>query len=374
MKVIFAGGGTGGHLMVGLSTAEEIRSRFSDAEIIFFGTGKEFEKRCVEQRGFQFRHISARKWERSYKRIFTFIGVIFVGIIEALFEMRRCKPSIVIGLGGYASAAPLIAAKLLNIPSVLLEQNVIPGKANRFLAKWVHEVYCHWRSSVKWFRRAKIVCVTGTPIRKDIAYGQEKLCFEKFGLNPLKNTIFVTGGSQGAQAINEVMLQCLPKLESLTDTLQFIHCTGDHDYEMVKAAYKQTKLDAFVCRFLDDMGTALRMADIIICRAGATTIAEITAIGIPAIVIPYPYATDNHQYWNAMEVASNGAGYLLQQIDLTPERVTELIGDLLNNREKYERMKRFSKEMGIPQAAVQVVDNICRVAGLKSTVFALSIG
>ncbi|OHB47424.1 MAG: hypothetical protein A2099_03760 [Planctomycetes bacterium GWF2_39_10] len=122
------------------------------------------------------------------------------------------------------------------------------------------------------------------------------------------------------------------------------------------------------------MGAALSMADIIICRAGATTIAEITAIGIPAILIPYPYAADNHQYWNAMELASNGGGYLLQQIDLTPEKIVELVTDLLNNKEKYDRMKMFNKGMGIPNASVSVVDNICRVIGLKSSQFALTIG
>jgi UDP-N-acetylglucosamine--N-acetylmuramyl-(pentapeptide) pyrophosphoryl-undecaprenol N-acetylglucosamine transferase len=373
MKIIFAGGGTGGHLMVGLSTAEEIRSRFHDAEITFLGTGKEFEKRCVEQQGFRFQQMSARKWEGSYKHIVIFISVVLAGVVRSILEMRKIRPDIVIGLGGYASVAPIIAAKLLNIPSVLLEQNVIPGKANRFLAKWVDEVYCHWRGSVKWFHKAKIVRVTGTPIRKDIAYNQ-KLCFGKFGLNPSKKTLLITGGSQGAQAVNEVIVRCLPKLEPLAGEIQIIHCTGEYGYEMVKAAYKQTGLDAFVCSFLDDMGAALRMADIIICRAGATTIAEITVIGIPAVLIPYPYATDNHQYWNAIEVVSNGAGYLLQQMDLTPEKVIEVITDLMNHKEVYDRMKMFSKGMGIPNAAVHVVDNICKVIGVKSAEFVLSVG
>ncbi|OOP57571.1 MAG: hypothetical protein AYP45_02685 [Candidatus Brocadia carolinensis] len=133
-------------------------------------------------------------------------------------------------------------------------------------------------------------------------------------------------------------------------------------------------MDAFVCSFLDDMGAAFSMADIIICRAGATTIAEITAIGIPAILIPYPHAADNHQYWNAMELVSNGGGYLLQQLDLTPEKIIELITDILDNKEKYDRMRVFSKGMGIPKAASNVVDNICRLIGLKGAQFALIVG
>ncbi len=374
MKVAFAGGGTAGHLMVGLSTAEEIRSRFNEAEIIFFGTDKKFEKRCVEQRGFQFQQMRARKWEKSYKGVFMFIVKTFISVIESILAIRKFNPDIVVGLGGYASVAPIIAAKLHSIPTILLEQNVIPGKANRFLSKWVDEVYCHWRGSLQWFNKAKVVRVTGTPIRKDILCSQRSRSAEEFGLSPSKKTILVTGGSQGAQAINEVILRCLPKLEPLSNELQIIHCTGEYGYETAKAAYKQTKINVYVCSFLDDMGAAFSMADIIICRAGATTIAEITAIGIPAILIPYPHAADNHQYWNAMELASNGGGYLLQQIDLTPEKIIELITDLFNNKEKYDRMKMFNKEMGMPNAAMRVVDNICRLIGLKGAQFALILG
>ncbi|MBE7444123.1 MAG: undecaprenyldiphospho-muramoylpentapeptide beta-N-acetylglucosaminyltransferase [Planctomycetia bacterium] len=374
MKIVFAGGGTGGHLMVGLSTAEEIRSRFHGAEIIFFGTDKKFEKRCVEQKGFQYRQVRAKKWGKSCKHLFVFIGATFLGIVESIVEIRKFNPDIIVGLGGYASVAPIIAAKLLGIPSVLLEQNVIPGKANRLLARWADEVYCHWRGALKWFNKAKVVRVTGTPIRKEVLLGNKRRSAEKFGLSLSKKTLLITGGSQGAQAINETVLRSLPKFELLYNDLQIIHCTGEYEYEIVKAAYKQTKIDAFVCSFLDDMGAAFCMADIIICRAGATTIAEITAVGIPAILIPYPYAADNHQYWNAMELVSNGGGYLLQQIDLTPEKIVELITDLFNNQEKYDRMRMFNKGTGMPNAAINVVDNICRVIGLKSAQFALIVG
>lgn len=371
MKIAFAGGGTAGHLMVGLSTAEEVRSRFNEAEIVFFGTDKKFEKRCVEQRGFHFQQMRARKWEKSYKGMIMFIVTTFIGIVESVIAVRRFKPDIVVGLGGYVSIAPIIAAKLHSIPTIILEQNVIPGKANRFLSKWVDEVYCHWRGSLKWLTKAKVARITGTPIRKDILGSQRIRSAEKFGLSPSKKTIFITGGSQGALAINDVILRCLPKLEPLSNELQIIHCTGEFGYEAAKAAYKQTNINAFVCSFLDDMGAAFSLADVIICRAGATTIAEITAVGIPAILIPYPHAADNHQYWNAMELASNGGGYLLQQIDLTPEKIIELITDLLSNRERYDRMKTLNKGLGMPNAASRVVDNICRVIGIKGTQFAI---
>lgn len=374
MKIIFAGGGTGGHFMAGLSTAEEIRSRFHEAEIIFFGSDKKFERRCVERKGFQYRQVRAEKWGKSLRHMFACVSSLVLGIFDSLFAVKKFNPDIVVGLGGYASVAPVITAKLLGIPSVVLEQNVIPGKANRFLSRWVDEVYCHWRGPLKWFNNAKVVRVTGTPIRKDILSSKKMHAVEKFGLNASKKTILITGGSQGSQAINDTFLRCLPKLESLHNELQIIHCTGEYGYETAKAAYKKTKMDAFVCSFLDDMGAAFSMADIIICRAGATTIAEITAVGIPAILIPYPHAADNHQYWNAMELVSNGGGYLLQQLDLTPEKIIELITDILDNKEKYDRMRVFSKGMGIPKAASNVVDNICRLIGLKGAQFALIVG
>lgn len=374
MKIIFAGGGTGGHLMAGLSAAEEILSRFHEAEIVFFGSDRKLEKRCVEQKGFRYRQVRAKKWGKSIQQIITCIGSTVLGIFDSLFAVRNFNPDIVVGLGGYVSVAPVIAAKLLGIPSVLLEQNVIPGKANRFLSRWVDEVYCHWRGSLKWFTQAKVVRVTGTPIRKDILSSKKMRSVEKFGLSASKKTILITGGSQGAQAINETFLRCLPMLESLHNDLQIIHCTGEYGYETAKAAYKQTKIEAFVCSYLDDMGAAFSMADIILCRAGATTIAEITALGIPAILIPYPYAADNHQYWNAMELVSNGGGYLLQQLDVTPEKIMELIADILDNEEKYDRMRMLNKRMGIPNASSNVVDNICRLIGLKSAQIALIAG
>lgn len=374
MKVIFAGGGTGGHLMVGLSIAEEIRLRFHDADIVFFGTNKEFEKRCVEQKGFKFHQTHAKKFGKSLKQIITFISSTILDIIETLISIRKLNPDIVVGLGGYASFATIIVAKLLSVPSVLLEQNVIPGRANRLLAKWVDEVYCHWQGSLKWFNKAKAVRVTGTPVRNDILNSQKLHSAEKFGLNSSKKTILITGGSQGAQVINEVILKCLPLLEKYSNELQIIHCTGEYGYEIAKETYKQSKINSFVCSFLDDMGAAFSLADLIICRAGATTIAEITAKGIPAILIPYPHATDNHQYWNAVELVSNGGGYLLQQFDLTPEKVIELITELLNDKEKYERIQMFSKRLGKPNAAVNVVDNICRVIGLKCSEFAIIVG
>ncbi|OQY99936.1 MAG: undecaprenyldiphospho-muramoylpentapeptide beta-N-acetylglucosaminyltransferase [Candidatus Brocadia sp. UTAMX2] len=374
MKVIFAGGGTGGHLMVGLSAAEEIRSRFHDAEIVFFGSDKKFERRCVEQKGYRYCQVRAVKWGKSLKHRLACVGSLLLGIFDALFAVRNFNPDIVVGLGGYTSVAPVIAAKLLGISSVILEQNVIPGKANRFLSRWVDEVYCHWRGPLKWFTKAKVVRVTGTPIRKDILSSKKIRSAEKFGLSASKKTILITGGSQGAQAINETFLRCLPKLESLQNDLQIIHCTGEYGYDIAKAAYKKTKMDVFVCSFLDDMGAAFSMADIVICRAGATTIAEITAVGIPAILIPYPHAADNHQYWNAMELVSNGGGYLLQQLDLTPEKIIELVTDILDNKEKYDRMRMFNRKMGIPNAASNVVDNMCRLIGLKSAQFALIVG
>ena len=255
--------------------------------------------------GFLFHQIRSKQLGKSLTDKIRFGTATLIGVFESLIALKTIKPDVVIGLGGYASAAPIIAAKLLSIPSVLLEQNVIPGKANRLLAKWVDEVYCHWRGSLKWFSHAKVVRVTGTPIRKEIVQGQRRAP-PKIRSQSFQKDDTDYGRESGRPVDQRGYYKCLPKMESLAGELQIIHITGEYSYEMVKEAYSKTAIGAHVCSFLDDMGAAFSMADVIICRAGATTIAEITALGIPAILIPYPYAADNHQYWNAMELAGNG--------------------------------------------------------------------
>ncbi|MCR4289313.1 MAG: undecaprenyldiphospho-muramoylpentapeptide beta-N-acetylglucosaminyltransferase [Candidatus Scalindua sp.] len=356
MKIVFAGGGTGGHLMAGLSIAQEISSRFPGTRIIFFGTNRGKESGYIEKSSYEFKPIMACKLT-SFIRLPLFLFVSLIGIIHSLINLVRIKPDIIIGLGGYGSVSPVVAAYITGIPIVLIEQNVIPGRANLTMARWADVVLCHWESSKKRFKKG-YVAVTGVPIRSGIIENETYAGDNPFGLDFQKKTLLIMGGSQGAQAINKVMLQSIPKLQTLIPGLQIIHLTGKHGYQEAEEAYNGMGISSFVSEFYNDIGAAYRLSDLVISRSGANTIAEITAVGIPAILIPYPYATDNHQYWNAYELSNAGGALIIKQEELEPERVIKLVSDLLMNDERLDKMKKINKSSSKPFAAARVVDEI----------------
>ena len=356
MKVVFAGGGTGGHLMAGLSIAQEISSRFSDTRIIFFGTNKKNESGYIGRSGYEFKQIMACKLT-SFIRLPLFLFVSLIGIVHSLISLVRIKPDVIIGLGGYGSVLPVVAAYITGIPIVLIEQNVIPGRANLVMSRWSDIVLCHWESSKKRFKKGH-VSATGVPIRNSIIANETKADDNPFGLDFQRKTLLIMGGSQGAQAINKVILQCIPELQTLVPDLQIIHLTGKHGYQEAKEFYSGMGISSFVSEFYNDIGAAYRLSDLVISRSGAKTIAEITAVGIPAVLIPYPYATDNHQYWNAYELSSVGGAVIIKQEELKPETVVKIVSDLLMNNERRDDMKKINKNLRKPFAAVRVVDKI----------------
>jgi len=366
LNVIFAGGGTGGHLIAGLSIAQEISSRFPGANIIFFGTSKKGESGYIGKSGYEFKQIKACKFT-SFIRLPVFIIVSLIGVIYSLINIIRIKPDIIIGLGGYGSALPVVAAYISGVPIVLIEQNVIPGRANLIMARWADAVLCHWESAKGRFKKVHSVSVTGIPIRKDVIANESEIGKNPFGLTSQGKTLLVMGGSQGSQAINKVILQSIPELKALIPDLQVIHLTGREGYEEAKDVYDNLGISFFVSEFSNDIGIAYKLSDLVICRAGANTIAEISAVGIPAILIPYPYATDNHQYWNAYELARIGGALIIKQDELKPERLTELISDLFRNDEELDNMKKINRSLSKPFAAEQVVDKICQTLEAKQT-------
>lgn len=357
MRLMFAGGGTGGHLMVGLGVAVHIKNQFPDSEIRFFITGKDVEMRCISKRGFDVLPLYVSPWKKSITQIPKFAFRQLKGIFHSLTTVKQFAPDMVIGLGGYSSVPPLVSARLLGIPYVILEQNVIPGKANRLMSRWASGIYSHWEQSLKWFKCTNKFKATGTPIRSSILNVDRVEAAEALHLSLSKKTLLVMGGSQGARAINDAVLQCLPEFEKLAQTLQIIHCTGDSEYERVKAIYDSVNIDAVVCGFLDNMGAAYGLADLVICRAGATTIAEVTAVGIPAVFIPYPFASDNHQYWNAKAIADKGGGVVIEEAELTPQILKEMAMDIIQDGQKHAAMKDTSKSLGKPDATA-VISNL----------------
>ncbi len=357
MKVVFAGGGTGGHLIAGLSIAQGILSRFSGTRIIFFGTSKKNESGYIGNSGYEFVQIRACKLT-SFIWLPFFAFTLVIGIIQSFRNIIRIKPDIIIGLGGYGSVLPVVAAFFTGTPIVLIEQNVIPGRANLKMARWVDAILCQWESTAKRFEKARSVSVTGIPIRSGIVENKSEVSNNPFGFDSRKKTLLVMGGSQGASAINKVILGSVPRLKKLIPDLQIIHLTGKQGYKEARGTYNNLGIDSFVSEFFDDIGAAYKFSDLVVCRAGANTIAEITTVGIPAILIPYPYATDNHQYWNANELARIGGAIVIEQEDLNIENMVELISSLLENEEKLNNMRKLNKSINKPFASAGVVDKI----------------
>ncbi|GJQ57293.1 MAG: undecaprenyldiphospho-muramoylpentapeptide beta-N-acetylglucosaminyltransferase [Candidatus Scalindua sp. AMX11] len=364
LKVIFAGGGTGGHLMAGISIAEEISSRFPDASIVFFCTDLKKEAGYLKTSGYQIKQIRAQTLT-SFLSLPKFLFVSTIGIFRSLIHIVAIRPDIVVGLGGYGSALPVVAAYFCRVPIVLIEQNSIPGRANRMMARWVDTILCHWENTAKMLHKARSIRVTGIPVRKDIIRKKTEKEYKIFGFSRQEKTLLIMGGSQGAQTINRVLLQSLPKLKKMIPELQIIHLTGKLGYGEAKTVYKSVGIRAFIAEYFEEMSLIYGIADLIISRSGANTVAEIAEIGAPAIFIPYPYATDDHQYWNAHELSQNGGAIIIKQEELNPEMMTETIFRLLTNSEKLHEMRGRNKKQSKPFAAKRAVDGILQTLAEK---------
>lgn len=360
-RVALAGGGTGGHLMPGIAVAEELRREIPDAYALFLGTGSPLEEAVLGPRGLACEHVRSPKLVRSAKGVASFCASMPLALARSFRLLRGLRPRALVGLGGFGSFAPAVAARALQIPMLLLEQNVVPGRANRVLSRWASDVACQWTESQSRFPRRARTDFVGNPVRRDVLTGARSVR-EAFGLDPQKRTLLVMGGSQGARAINELMTAALPELQAASLPLQVIHLAGQHDCEKVRQAYVRVGVPAYVCGFLTDMASAYAAADLAVARAGGTSIAELTAVGVPSILIPYPFAVDNHQYYNAKGLADRGGAVLAVQNELTAKTLADLTLRLLGDPCALDRMRNGSKGLGRPEAARLIVARLQRMA------------
>lgn len=349
--------------MAGLAVAEGIKARYPQAEICFVSTGNALEERCLEGKGYKFFKTKARAWKGSLIGMTLFLISFVVSFLRCLWYWRELRPDVVFGLGGYASLVPVICAYMRRVPVLLLEQNVVPGKATRFLAPWADLVLCHWTASERWLSCGERLRFTGTPLRGGL-FGRQPTTPPQAdqsasggiaGLGSKGPTLLVLGGSQGARAINDAMVEGLPLLKERVPGLRVIHSTGKEGYARVKGAYERLGMEEGVFDFLVDMGAAYSSADLVLSRAGATTLAEITAWGLPAVLIPYPHSADGHQYSNAEELAAGGAAVVVKERDLTVQGLTELLLGVLTDGERLQGMRRASMAMGKPSATQEVI-------------------
>ncbi|MGB9709887.1 MAG: undecaprenyldiphospho-muramoylpentapeptide beta-N-acetylglucosaminyltransferase [Thermodesulfovibrio sp.] len=356
MKVIIAGGGTGGHLFPGLALAECIDQKYPEAKIVFVGTQRGLESKVIPKTKYELKFISIQGFVgKSAGQKLKSIITLFKSISESKNILEAFSPDVVFGVGGYASFPVVLTAALKKIPTIILEQNTVPGLANKILARVASAVAVSYPETIDYFPKQKVY-LTGTPIRKKILEGDLEKAKQLFNIKEGKLTILIFGGSLGARKINKAMTEALPYLLPLKDRIQIIHQTGQNDLNWVSAEYKNLSFKATVLPFIYDMAEAYNVADLVISRAGASTVAEITAIGKASILIPYPYAAYNHQEMNARRLFSRGACELILDRDLNGQNLAKKINEILNSPEVIKEMQRASLAFGKPKAGEKIIE------------------
>ncbi len=357
MKVILSGGGTGGHIYPALTLADQIKKLQPDADIIFVGTEQGLEKDIIPRYGYPLKFIDVAGFKRSLSLDTLRSAVKLIkGLSEANEIIGREQPDLVIGTGGYVCGPICFLAALHGIPTCIQEQNAMPGVTNKILSKRVNKVYLGYKEAEKYFAPKEKLVFTGNPIRSEILEHTREEGLAELGLDPKKKTILVSGGSRGARSINNAMLDAEIALSGRGD-VQVLHATGDVNYEayMKKVAERGgVESNIIIKPYLHNMPMALAAADLAVFRAGAIGLAELMAKGIPSILVPYPYATANHQEYNARAVEAAGAAKVIIDKELTGERILEAIEHLLLHQDELDNMRKAAKALGRPQAAESI--------------------
>ena len=362
LRVLFAGGGTGGHLYPGIAVAEEIRRRHPGAAIAFIGNGKTIEARVVPERGFRFLPIQVAGFRRSLS-LQTVIAAfkVLVALVQSFLLIRREKPDVVVGTGGYVCGPPLLAASVAGIPTLIQEQNSYPGVTTRLLAPRVAEVHLGFARAGRYLTRARRVVISGNPTRDVIGTLGRAEGAARMGVEPERFTLLVVGGSLGARSINDAMIGVLPLCRELG--LQLLWATGPGEFERVRTVLGESgTADVHLSPYIAEMHAAYAAADLVVCRAGATTIAEVARAGLPSILIPYPHAAEDHQTENARAMVEGGASVMIADGELA-QRLGTLIRDLAGDRGRLRAMGERARELAAPRATEVLADAVIRLAG-----------
>ena len=359
VKVILSGGGTGGHIYPALTIADQIKKLCPDADISFVGTQQGLEKDIIPRYGYPLKFIEVAGFKRSLSLdTLRSVGKLFEGLYDAWQIIKKEKPDLVIGTGGYVCGPIVFMAAMHGIPCCIQEQNAMPGVTNKILSRYVRKVFLGYKEAGKYFPGKAELVYTGNPIRTEILQHERLAAIKELGLDPEKKTILVSGGSRGARSINTAMLEAELALSGRQE-VQVLHATGDVNYE--KYMQEITKRggvgeNIIIKPYLHNMPVALAAADLAVFRAGAIGLAELMAKGVPSVLMPYPYATANHQEFNARAVEAKGAARVILDKELNGERILEAIEHLLVHAKELEKMQAAAKSLGKPQAAETIAE------------------
>lgn len=353
MKVLISGGGTGGHIYPALALIRHL-AKDSSNEFLYVGTDKGLEASIIPKADIPFKsvHITGFRRKISFENVKTVLRFLKAVKISKKY-IQEFQPDIVIGTGGYVCGPVVYAAAKKKIPSLIHEQNSVPGLTNKFLAKYVNKVAVSFEESSSFFPEEKVV-FTGNPRASEVSAKQrEPETLPDLGLTAEKKTVLIVGGSRGAKPINEAVMQAIPTWNE--KSYQVVYVTGEVHYEEIKQSFNENTVPSHIITvpYVEDMPSLLREVDLVIARAGATSLAEITALGLPSILVPSPYVTNNHQYKNAKSLVDKGAAFLLEESELTAASLTAAI-DQVFEENNMQKMKNASLEAGMPEAAAMI--------------------
>lgn len=356
-KFIFAGGGTGGHLYPALAVAQKLRQLKPEAEILFIGTRNKIESQVVPAHNFNFKTIVISGFSRKFNlSTILFPFKLLIGIIQSLIINIKFKPNVAVGTGAYVSGPVIWTASLIGSKIVLLEQNSFPGITNRLLEKKADEIYLSYEESKKYFRQKEKLIITGNPVRIDLKLIDKSEALKKFELSNTKKTLLVIGGSLGAKSINNAIANSINEL--IKNNIQIIWQTGSKYFEEYKI-YKNEFVKIFP--FIVDMQAAYSSCDLVVARAGATTIAETSYLGLPVIFVPSINVAANHQYYNAKVLAENNAAIMIEDKNLQHEFIHK-VTEIINDEKKLTTMRNNIKQFSKPEAVNVIAERIIKLA------------
>jgi UDP-N-acetylglucosamine--N-acetylmuramyl-(pentapeptide) pyrophosphoryl-undecaprenol N-acetylglucosamine transferase len=354
-RVLIAGGGTGGHLFPAVAVAEKLMEMKPETEILFVGTKSKIEGTVVPKLGFKFKSI----WIKGFSRKFNLENLLFpiklfVSLIQSIIINMKFLPRVAIGSGGYVSGPPILGSSLMGAKIILLEQNSYPGITTRLLERYADEVHISFKDSEKYLSRKDKLLLTGNPVRKNLGVENKEKALAVFRLSTDKKTLLVTGGSLGAGSINKALATNIKKLEE--GGIQILWQTGKNyfkDYENLNTS------NIKVLEFIDDMNAAYSVCDLFLARSGATTIAEILALGIPSILVPSPNVAENHQYYNAKSLEEKNAAILIKDENLS-DKLFETVVNTISSEKKLKELKQNALKLAKPNAAEVIASRVIK--------------
>jgi UDP-N-acetylglucosamine--N-acetylmuramyl-(pentapeptide) pyrophosphoryl-undecaprenol N-acetylglucosamine transferase len=361
-NIFFAGGGTGGHIYPALAIAQQIKNLRPDASITFFCSDRVIDSQILAKTGFNYLPLPAVGFSANPIQMLKFLIATHKSYYLAKKELASYTPAVVVGVGGFVSTGPILAAHKLGIPVKILNTDSVPGKANKFLARYADEIYAQFELSRNYFgKAANRVVVTGCPLRSEFAHPDKRTAVTDLGLDSTKKILLITGASTGARSINNAISAMLDTLSAFANNWQIVHLTGRSDFDAVKKTYKNCTLTHKVVEYYDDMANLLAAADLVIGRAGAVSVAEYAAAGVPCIAMPYPYHTDNHQRKNAEQLERAGCAVIVDdQIEAKKNAVIlwPLLEKLMAGGELLNEMRQKAHTFGKSNAAAEIAKRI----------------